>query len=234
MANNKRTQEIPAGTNKQQKIDDMLANSARTNADVNNNANNNTNNNTETADATTNLTDNNPITLDDNDNGTQPSGPDNNAAAMAVDEGDDQTVVQSNQSPPPPPPTPFTYTRCDIKLNIKGDTDDYYMEALKQVQIFFKQVKKYDREAVIVPWIDPKSPTDTVQPAITTPNDIPREEEDAEDYFYGLNPRDHLKGPQDCWFKIKIGHLLELLETQKKMSRFMKKGNGNSLLYVYK
>lgn len=139
---------------------------------------------------------------------------------MDIDD-DDQTIVQSNV-PLPTPSNPLTYSRCDIKLNIKGDTNDYYLEALKQIQTFFKQFQKYDEAAVIVQWKDSHA-KEPEQPTITSPNDIPSDEEEAEDYFYGLNPRDRIKGPQDLWFKIKLGHSIELLDIQKKLTRFMNK-----------
>ena len=87
-----------------------------------------------------------------------------------------------------------------MKIIINGGTADNYLEALRQIQIFLTQVKKHDELAVLHPWLDSSQ-----QPTISSPQDIPGTEDDAEDYFYGLNPRDDREGTQTLWFKLRIG-----------------------------
>ena len=58
---------------------------------------------------------------------------------------DDETVHARNDPPP------LQFTRCDMKIIISGNTDDYYLEALQQIQAFFVQVRKEDEFAQLAP-----------------------------------------------------------------------------------
>ena len=127
-------------------------------------------------------------------------------------ERDDETVHARNDPPP------LQFTRCDMKIIINGNTDDYYLVALQQIQAFFVQVQKEDEFAQLAPWKD----TDD-QPLLPTPNDIPSEEEQAQDYFKGLNPRDDKSGTQQLWFKVRIGHTVEMDDLKRSLGRFLSK-----------
>ena len=105
-------------------------------------------------------------------------------------DNDDATIAASNAPPQ------LTYHRSDMKITIKGSTQDHYLDSLKQIQLYFKQLQKYDDHAVIAPWKETSN-----SPTITNPDDIPSDEDDAEDYFDGLNPKDK-PGFQQIWFKI--------------------------------
>lgn len=139
------------------------------------------------------------------DNGVEPTNPPHKDA-----EADDETVVQGNM------PQPLEYTRCDMKIVLTSSTDDNYLAALKNIQSFFTKVTKEDETAVIAPWKE-NNPSELIM----SPNDIPSNEDDAEDYFKGLNPRDDREGSQDLWFKIRIGHTVPILTIQQNISRFM-------------
>ena len=129
----------------------------------------------------------------------------NNSSAQ-----DDDTVAVRNDPPP------IQYTRCDLKISIKGTTNDNYLKALQQIQTLFTHIKKEDEHATFAPWS-----SKSVQPILTQPSEIPSEEDDAADYFRGLNPRDDKKGSQQLWFKLNLGHVLDLSEIQRSMNRFM-------------
>ena len=121
-----------------------------------------------------------------NQNGTPSQHSSSTAPTLAETtdpELDDATVRASND-----PPT-LQFTRCDMKISIGGITEDYYLEALQQIQAFFVQVQKEDEFAQLASWKDTSD-----QPTLPTPNDIPSEEDQAQDYFKGLNPRDNKSG----------------------------------------
>ena len=146
-----------------------------------------------------------------------PSTADNGSTASQTDESesnneDDATVAVENRPPP------IQYTRCDFKIGIKGTTSDHYLEALQNIQSLFTQIQKEDEHATIVPWS-----SKSTQPHLSLPSEIPSEEDDAADYFRGLNPRDDRTGHQPLWFKMQLGHVLPLEEIQRSLSRFLSK-----------
>lgn len=55
-----------------------------------------------------------------------------------------------------------------MKIKIKGITEDYYLKALQQIQIFYTQVCKEDKVAQLAPWKD-----NSDQPTILTPKIFP-------------------------------------------------------------
>ena len=125
------------------------------------------------------------------------------------DDNDDMTAPIDNK------PDLF-YTRCDVKLSISGTTTDHYIQALQQIQLLFTKLKKEDQHLTIAPWSD-----DSMQPDLLQPSDIPSDENDAEDYFRGLNPRDDKKGLQNLWFKMQFGHVLDLSDSLRSLTRFL-------------
>ena len=57
---------------------------------------------------------------------------------------------------------------------------------------------------------------------ISTPAEIPGTEDNTEDYFYGLNPRDDREGTQQLWFKLQLGLSIPIQDLQRHISPFMK------------
>ena len=96
-----------------------------------------------------------------NSHPTSPKSPSN--ATNQHHEGDDATVIASND------PSDLQYTRCDLKISIKGTTEDYYLEALQQIQILHKHLQKEDEFIRFAPWKD-----NSLLPNIVTPKEIPR------------------------------------------------------------
>ena len=80
---------------------------------------------------------------------------------------EDEATIAAKNAPPS-----LTYHRNDMKLTIKGLTQDHYLNALKQIQIYFTQLQKYDEFAVITPWKESSN-----SPVITNPNDIPSDKD---------------------------------------------------------
>ena len=70
-----------------------------------------------------------------------------------------------------------------MKITIKGRTDNNYLEALRNIQNFFTQVQKEDEFSQIGPWKETSK-----QPNVVTVDAIPSDEDQASDYFKGLNP----------------------------------------------
>ena len=123
---------------------------------------------------------------------------------------DEETLIAANEPPP------LTFTRCDMKINIEGKTDNNYLDALRNIQNFFSQIKKEDEYAQIGPWKE-----NSTQPNLATPDEIPSDEDNAADYFKGLNPRDDKPGQQQLWFKIRIGHSVEMDDLRRSINRYL-------------
>ena len=102
-----------------------------------------------------------------------------------------------------------------MKITIKGLTQDHYLDALKQIQLYFKQLQKYDNYAVIAPWKENFNST-----SITHPDDIPSDIDDAKDYFDGMNLKDK-PGFQQVWFKICLGLSIDIQDINRSMAQFM-------------
>ena len=146
----------------------------------------------------------------------------NTDSTAKQDDTDDLTVPIDN--------TPdLSYSRCDVKLSIHGTTNNNYIDALQQIQSLFTKLKKEDQHLTFAPWSD-----DSIQQDLQQPTDIPSDENDAEDYFRGLNPRDDKTGKQILWFKAQIGHVIDLDDSLHNIQRFYLLRNGRLHLFDFK